>query len=236
MTLRLLILALLAAASPATAQPPQPEGQVYSAFGTEPFWDVTFEDGKIVYSGDEVRIEVQRPRPTTTRAGVHIYRTPRITVEISHAGRCNDGMSNFEYADTVRVRLGNSRTGRVLEGCGGGFLPPATLSGTDWRIIDLAGGSLGSETYYLRFGDDGRLTARVGCNNFSGPYTQRGHRLTAGPMMSTRMGCPPEQREREVRLGDLLRSPMRINYRGGQIMILQPEQGTPSLTLTAMHQ
>ncbi len=72
MKLCLVILALLAFASPTAAQPPEPEGEVYSGFGTEPFWDVTFEDGKIILHQDEERIEVPRPRPTTTRAGVHI--------------------------------------------------------------------------------------------------------------------------------------------------------------------
>src|SRR6478752_4184893 len=125
MRLRLFTLVLLAAASPAAAQTtPEPEGEVYSAYGTEPFWGLTFEDGRMIYTHEDERIEVARPRPVTTRAGVHVYRTPRMTVEISHEGRCNDGMGENEYADTVRIRFGNSRTGRAIEGCGGEMLPP----------------------------------------------------------------------------------------------------------------
>ena len=58
-------LALLAATGSASAQPPAPEGQIYAAHGTEPFWGLTFEDGKMIYStpDDEERIEVSRPAP-----------------------------------------------------------------------------------------------------------------------------------------------------------------------------
>ncbi|WP_395611504.1 META domain-containing protein [Allosphingosinicella sp.] len=234
MKLRLVTLALLAVASPVAAQPPEPEGEVYSGFGTEPFWDVTFEDGKIILHQDEERIEVPRPRPTTTRAGVHIYRTPRFTVEISHEGRCNDGMSEFEYADTVRIRFGRSRTGG-LEGCGGGSLPPATLANTNWRIIDVAGFLVGDSAYVVTF-EDGRLTAQVGCNRLSGPYRQRSHLLTPGPIASTRMACPPDQAEREARLTQLLQGPIRINYNGGTQMTLQSDQGDPNIYLTLLRQ
>src|SRR5205085_9252051 len=130
MRLRLLTLALLAVSSPAAAQPPEPEGEIYSAAGTEPFWGLTFENGKMIYTHEDERIEVARPRPTTTRAGVHVYRTPQMTVEISHEGRCNDGMSENEFSDTVRIRFGRNRTGPALEGCGGEMLPPATLANT----------------------------------------------------------------------------------------------------------
>src|SRR5205085_10854370 len=137
-----------------------PEGEVYSAYGTEPFWGLTFEDGKMIYTGDDTRIEVVRPRPTTTRTGVHVYRTPRMTVEISHEGRCNDGMSENEFADTVRIRFGNRRTGRGLQGCGGEMLPPVTLAGTNWLIVDISGSIVGGETFHLDFDTEGRLSGQ----------------------------------------------------------------------------
>lgn len=235
MRLHLATLILPAMASPALAQPPEPEGEIYSGFGTEPFWDVTFEDGKIVFHQDEDRFEVARPRPITTRAGVHIYRTPRITVEISHAGRCNDGMSENEYSDTVRIRFGNSRTGG-LEGCGGEILPPATLANTSWRIIDVDGGLIGGDSLLLQF-EDGRLTARVACNTFSGAYTQRGHVLTGGPIASTRMACSGDEAGREAKLAQLLQGPTRISYNSGLLLRLQREdESGASLYLEALRQ
>jgi uncharacterized membrane protein len=55
MRLHILALTLLALATPASAQPPSPEGEIYAAHGTEPFWGLTFEYGKIIYTdmGDE---------------------------------------------------------------------------------------------------------------------------------------------------------------------------------------
>jgi len=221
----------------ASAQPPAPEGQIYAAHGTEPFWGVTFEDGKIVYSTpDEERIEVPRPRPVTNRNGVHVYRTPRITIEISHEGRCNDGMSEYEYPDTVRVRFGQNRTGGALEGCGGGILPPATLADSDWLVADIDGNRVGGETYQLNFDGAGRVSGQAGCNRFSGAYTQRGRTLTAGPLAVTRMACPGDRGRDEGKMLELLREPMQISYRGGMIMTLQQNQSGPGIFVTLLRQ
>ena len=236
MRLRLLTLVMLAAAGPAAAQPPAPEGEIYTAHGTEPFWGLTFEDGKMIWSeanGD--RIEVPRPRPVT-RAGVHIYRTPRLTVEISHDGRCNDGMSEYEYPDTVRIRFGRNRTGGAAQGCGGGILPPVTLAGSNWLIVDISGSVVGGENYQLSFDGEGRLSGQAGCNRFSGPYMQRGRTLTAGPIVSTRMACPGDRGRDEARMLQLLRGPVQISYRGGIILSLQEPQSGAGIYVTLRRQ
>jgi heat shock protein HslJ len=216
---QLSILVLFAFAGAASAQEPRGEGEIYAAHGTEPFWGLTFEDGKMAYSFDEERIEVARPRPTTTRNGVHVYRTPRMTVEISHEGRCNDGMSDYEYPDTVRIRFGRNRTGRALEGCGGGVLPPVTLADTGWAIVDIDGTQVGGEAYALQFDADG-IHGRAGCNRFSGPYTQAGRTLTPGAIRSTRMACGDEVGGHEAKVLRLLGGPVQIRHRGGMIMML----------------
>jgi heat shock protein HslJ/uncharacterized membrane protein len=229
MRLRLATLALLAVATPAAAQPVQPvqpEGVIYSAAGTEPFWGLVFENGRMIYTHEDERIEVARPRPVTTRAGVHVYRTPRMTVEISHEGRCNDGMSEYEYADTVRIRFGNNHTGRAIEGCGGEMLPPVILANTDWLIVDIDGTPVGGENYALSFDDQGRLSGQAGCNRLSGPYTQRGDTLTPGAIAATRMACPAERMAQEARVLQLLRGPMQISYRSGLMMSLQQSGGS----------
>ena len=234
MRLRLLTLALLAAASPAAAQSSEPEGEIYSAYGTEPFWGLTFEDGKMIYTHGDERIEVVRPRPVTGRNGVHIYRTARMTVEISHEGRCSDGMSEYEYADTVRLRFGNSRAARAVEGCGGQMLPPATLANTDWLIVEIDSAPVGGENYMMSFDDAGQLSGQAGCNRLSGPYTQRGHILTPGAIAATRMACPAERMAQEARVLRLLRGPVRISWRSGQLMTLQENvdgEGTVYMTL-----
>lgn len=235
MKLRLITLALFAITAPAAAQPPAPEGEIYTAHGTEPFWGLSFENGKMIYTFDEERIEVVRPRPTTSRSGVHVYRTPRMTVEISHEGRCSDGMSDYEYADTVRIRFG--RTAGRAEGCGGGILPPATLAATDWLIVDIDGAIVGGENYRLQFDEAGRLSGQAGCNQFSGPYTQTGQRFVAGPIIATRMACPGERMTHETRTLQLLRGPVQFFYRGGMMMTLQQDNGGgPAIFITLRRQ
>ncbi len=234
MRLRLATLALLAAASPAVARPQGPEGEIYTAHGTEPFWGLTFEDGKMIWSDEVERIEVLRPRPTT-RGGVHVYRTRRFTVEVSHEGRCNDGMSEYEYPDTVRIRFGRSRTGRALEGCGGGILPPATLLDTGWSIVDIDGAQVGGEAYQLQFDANG-MQGRAGCNRFSGPYGQSGHILTPGALRVTRMACPGEAGAHEAKVLRLLGGPVRISYRGGMIMMLQADRDGAGVYVTLRRQ
>ena len=227
-------LALLALAVPAATQTPsEPEGQVYAAYGTEPFWGLTFEDGKMIYTTPEdERIEVPRPRPVTTRSGVHVYRSPRMIVEISHEGRCNDGMSDFEFPDTVRVRFSRARPARTLEGCGGAALPPVTLVNTNWFIVDIDGTPVGGEEYELHFGGEGRHSGRAGCNRFSGSYTQSGRTLTAGAIVATRMACPDARGAHERKLLQLLRGPVQIGFRGGLIMWLQENQSGPGIFVT----
>lgn len=231
--------ALLVSGWPAAAQQPSlPQGQIYAAHGTEPFWGLTFEDGKMIYSSpnEEERIEVLRPRPITGRNGVHVYRTPRMTVEISHEGRCNDGMSDYEYPDTVRVRFGRNRTGPALEGCGGGVLPPVTLADTSWTIIEIDGSPVGGTAYQMQFDGQGRLSGQAGCNHFSGPYTQRGRMLTPGAIVATRMACPAERMAHETRMLQLLRSPVEIHYLAGNTMMLREPQGGPIIYVTLRRQ
>ena len=236
MRLQILAGALALLAAPVAAQGQSSEGEIYTAHGTEPFWGLTFEDGKMIWSDPEgVRIEVNRPRPVT-RNGVHVYRTPRLTVEISHEGRCNDGMSDYEYPDTVRVRFGRNQRGRGVAGCGGGILPPVTLASTSWAIVDIDGAQVGGEDYALQFDEAGRLSGRAGCNRFSGPYTQRGRTLTPGAIVATRMACSDGRGVHERKMLQLLRGQVLISYRGGMIMTLQESESGPGVFVTLRRQ
>ena len=224
-------LALTCLPGPALAQPAAPEGEIYAAHGTEPFWNLTFEDGKMIYSTPEdERIELVRPRPTTSRSGVHVYRTPRMTVEISHEGRCSDGMSDYEYPDTVRVRFG--RTGRALEGCGGGILPPATLGDTNWEIVDVDGIPADGPAYELMFVGDGTFSGRAGCNRITGSWQQNGRTLTTSGVATTRMACPADQMRTEARFLQLIRGPVQLLYRGGMAASMRGRIGDNDVYVT----
>ncbi|HYD11907.1 MAG TPA: META domain-containing protein [Allosphingosinicella sp.] len=185
---------------------------------------------------DGTRIDVARPRPVTGRNGVHVYRTPRMTVEISHQGRCNHGMSDYEYPDTVRVFIGPGRGGRPLEGCGGGILPPVTLADTSWSIVDIDGAQVGGEEYELQFDGEGRLSGRAGCNRFSGPYAQQGRFLTAGVTVTQARPCPDAPGAHQRKVLQLLGGPVQISFRGGMIMSLQESRNVPGIFITLRRQ
>lgn len=202
--------------APAIVQPAT--GETYRGHGTEPFWDVTIGNGRIVYNTPEPgeRIEVAAPAPRATFNGRR-YETVRFTVDITH-GRCNDGMGDRYYADTVRVIFPG--TDRALEGCGGATLPPDSLDDTGWSIRAIDGAALPeSDSYILQFGE-GRLHGQAGCNRFSGPYAQAGGTLTPGAVISTRMACPEPAMTHERKVLRLLSGPFAFTYPDGETLLL----------------
>ena len=140
-------------------------------------------------------------------------------------------MSEYEYPDTVRIRFGRSRSGRALEGCGGGILPPVTLMDTGWQIVDIDGVQVGGAAYEFQFDADG-IHGRAGCNRLSGSYTQVGRTLTFGAIRSTRMACGDEPGTHERKVLQLLGGPVEISYRGGMIMMLQANRGGTNVYVT----
>jgi uncharacterized membrane protein len=200
--------ATLGASAPATPTGP------YRALGTEPFWSVTIADGRMAYdSPGNDGFSVAAPAPRATRNGRR-YETRRLTLDITHV-RCGDGMSDRTYPDTVMAIV----DGRTLHGCGGAALAPATLAGTNWRIVRIDGDAVSGDAYVLRFEGE-RLNGRAGCNSFGGPYRIEGDTLTAGPLMATMMACPGARMTHERNAMHVLEGPARIAHPDGDTMVL----------------
>ena len=88
--------------------------ETYEALGTEPFWSIRIENGRMTYdTSNGGGFSVPAPAPQESGDG-RIWRTPRITLHVRHA-ECRDGMSEQLYVDTVRAVV----DGQTLEGCGG---------------------------------------------------------------------------------------------------------------------
>lgn len=84
---------------------PQPPGiNDYRASGTEPFWDLTI-GSEMIFTDRGTGLTVAQPTPQVI-SGVagETYRTQRLEVNITHV-RCNDGMSDRTYPDTVQVHV-----------------------------------------------------------------------------------------------------------------------------------
>ena len=203
----------LLSASPASAQ----SAGAYRALGTEPFWNVTVERGRMVYQDAEQRrvsVRVERPRPM--RLGYR-YDTRRLSMTVFRGRECSDGMSDRRYADTVRVRV----DGRSLEGCGGAILPPATLAGTSWRIVAIDDADVSREDrYQIQFEAD-RMSGRAGCNSFNGSYRVSSDGFQAGPLAMTRMACPGPRMEHERTVSRILAGRVRLYYPDGDTLLMR---------------
>ena len=220
--LRIALAAALTALAVSASAMPGP-GVDYRAAGTEPFWGLRIARGRMVYSSpDQPGVGVATPRPTAIRQGRR-YATARLTVEITREGRCNDGMSDHYYAETVRLWFGR-RTGRGLEGCGGARVPSPELSGLRWHIVSIAGQAVSGDTYFLDF-DQGRLTGQAGCNRFSGTYSERRPTLSFGPIAATRMACPGPAMQYEQRVLRILSAPLSMNFLGAESLVLGNRAG-----------
>ena len=189
---------------PTPSPPSYPSAERYRAIGTEPFWDLRIgRDLVFTDRGTNFTVSQRAPQPIIGFAG-EIYRTPRIEVNITHSN-CSDGMSDRTYPDTVHVRV----DGRDYRGCGaasawfdsvdeqGRPRPPIAQPGetlpldrTRWRVVSINGRPTPRTADFSMQFEDGRLSAKFGCNGMGASYTQNGATLDAGPVMGTKMACP----------------------------------------------
>jgi heat shock protein HslJ len=185
-----------------------PANEPYHASGTEPFWGVGIVGGRIIFEMHEETISAPAPEPRATPTGRR-YVTRRLTVDI-RPEICNDGMSDYLYADTVIVVA----DGRTLNGCGGERVPEDTLANSRWSIEQIDGRTIDQdEAYVIAFTAD-RISGRAGCNRFSGTYSRSGNTLTSGALATTRMACPGPRMEHERRALQVLSGPVRISRAG----------------------
>jgi uncharacterized membrane protein/heat shock protein HslJ len=78
----------------------------------------------------------------------------------------------------------------------GGMEGP-TLDRTRWLVLSINGRPVPRDyNYWLQF-DNGRLSAKFGCNSLGAGYTQNGATVDAGAIMATRMACADMNWERE---------------------------------------
>jgi len=113
---------MIASCNEAAEEAPVAEEKLgdYKALGTEPGWTVDIEGEEIAFtsmSGNNFTLPIQRMKKTETGWEVRGFSGEHnINLTITTGEKCNDGMSDREYADTVKVSASESG---VLDGCGG---------------------------------------------------------------------------------------------------------------------
>jgi putative lipoprotein len=82
---------------------------------------------------------------------------------------------------------------------------------------------------------DGKVTGSGGCNRISGRAEVQGERITFGPMISTKMACPPAIMDQESKflaaLGDVQR--FKVDAQKGKLILFNGA-GRPILVLARM--
>lgn len=194
----------------------------FHAMGTEPFWGVSVENGRIVYdpAGQQGLAVPAPPRQETPRG--YRWQSPRITVEVTNEV-CGDGMSMRVYPVDVKVMVAGQR----LLGCGG-YEFRGTLADSRWQIVNVTFDAVGGPAYQLSFTGD-RLDAHVGCNRLTAPYSRNADgTLRVGTLSFLRAGaCREDQSEQGTNLRELFAEPIRLSTSepGGGMLAIGNENG-----------
>jgi len=109
--------------------------------------------------------------------------------------------------------------------------PQASLRNTYWRIVTLAGETIGPEDgrrepYLLLRLDEPRFTATVGCNRMLGGFETTGTTLRFRPGPTTMMACPPPLDARERTLVETLAATASCRIDGTALALLAVDGST----------
>lgn len=165
----------------------EPTWDGYRAAGNEPFWNVEFTDGQMVFEHfDAPGATTPLPEPQETSNG-HRFAAEvdgqSFTVVIENA-YCADSMSGRPYPDTVTVAV----RGESYSGCGGDTA--SLLTGLPWQVTSVDETSVAASLgMTVRFAEDGSISGYSGCNRFTGNYEIGGEGISTGPIASTRRAC-----------------------------------------------
>ena len=201
---------------------------VYKATGTNPRWDAWLTQKEMSFA------------PTGTLSGFRmpITKSQRTEYGVDYEGKsadhamklsviygtCGDLVNkSLRFAHSVIVDV----DGQQYHGCGGQMVSPFALDSTTWRILHIDQKPLSdalSRKTQLSFTRD-RINVTVGCNRIGGGYRTDLVTLLAGPLMSTRMGCPAEEAAAETYLNQLFDAPVFIRQRTDGIMMLVNPRG-----------
>jgi heat shock protein HslJ len=231
-------------AYPEPGYPVPPGASDYRASGTEPFWDLTI-GRELTFTDRGTGLTIVQPTPQViTGVAGEIYRTQRLEVNITHQ-RCNDGMSDRSYPDTVQVYA----DGRLYRGCGGAAagdplapvppgtapMPPPPVAGADgppldrtrWLVLAINGRPVPRDYQYWMEFDGGKLSAKFGCNSLGAGYTQTGATIDAGAIIATRMACGDMSWETQGVA--VLDQPMQVSAQGPTRVTLTSSAGSIEL-------
>jgi heat shock protein HslJ/membrane-bound inhibitor of C-type lysozyme len=121
----------------------------------------------------------------------------------------------------------------LLGGCARARVSPpgqdVTLVGTSWTVERIEELVADRASTTVRF-EEGRVSGRAGCNQYSGYLQAAGNALRVSETRSTRMACPPPVMQQETRFLAALGA-VRTARRDGDRVLLLDETGHVRLRL-----
>jgi len=119
-------------------------------------------------------------------------------------------------------------------GGGGGVPTPATgLTGTAWRVIEIAGVAADATSdATLRFESDTWVSGSTGCNKFTGSVVIEADQLTFAPLATTGLACAPELMTQERNLLSAIQEVRRFAVDPDGRLQLLGIGGSPLVRLT----
>ena len=104
---------------------------------------------------------------------------------------------------------------------------PDGLAGTDWRAQTLAGEPVADDTAVtMEFVGPDRIAGKAACNRYNGPVRVEAGKLRIGPLLTTRMACPPPLMAAEAVFLAALEAATRLS-RDNSALLLHGAAGTP---------
>jgi heat shock protein HslJ len=195
--------------------------EAFRARGNEPGWRLDI-DGRTMTLVTQSGRRLAAPTPAAQRTDAFTrYAASADGSDVSVTIRerlCRDTMTGMPHPDTVEVIL----DGRTLTGCGGE--PASLLQGREWVVEDVNGkGIIDRSRATLNFGENGRVSGRASCNNYTAQYTLTGEGLTVDKAAGTMMACPPGLMAQEALFLDVLRNVRRFDFAPDGALILQTD-------------
>ena len=115
----------------------------------------------------------------------------------------------------------------LLSACGAAE-PSDNLAGTSWKLVSY--GPVENQTpaaegidTKVDFGSDGSVSGSMGCNRFSGSFSQKGDTLTFSPIAATEMACPEPQMTQESSAFQVMVETVKFERNENSLTIFSPD-------------
>jgi heat shock protein HslJ len=100
-----------------------------------------------------------------------------------------------------------------------------TFEGTRWRVANINGQDTpATDNYRMEFTHN-RVSARFGCNSFSGTYRVSPYQIDVSDLVGTRMACSPPAGTFENMASAIMREPMHVRPNGRDSLVLMSGPG-----------